>query len=94
MFDTKIISKEMLDMPLVKSEDTALWWKILRKGYLAYGLNENLVKYRRVGQSLSSNKIEALRRIWNLYRNVEKLSVLSSCYYFVFWAFHAVLRRI
>lgn len=94
MFDTEKISKEMLEMPLIKSEDTALWWKVLRNGYTAYGLDENLVRYRRAGKTLSSNKLEALRRIWNLYRKAEGMSILNSAYNFCFWAFHAVKRRI
>lgn len=94
LLDTKQIQKDLLLMPQVKSEDTALWWKILRSGYAAYGLNENLVRYRRCGQTLSSNKIEALRRIWNLYRKQENLSVITSAYNFIFWAVRAVLRRV
>lgn len=94
LFDTKRIPISLLDMPEVKSEDTALWWKILRNGYTAFGLNENLVSYRRCGQTLSSNKLEALRRIWNLYRKTERLSVIRSAYNFVFWAIRAVLRRV
>lgn len=94
MFDTEKIDRELLEMPAIKSEDTALWWKILRSGYTAFGLNENLVKYRRGGKSLSSNKLEALRRIWNLYRQAEGMSIWSSAWHFCFWAFHAVSRRI
>ena len=94
MFDTAQISKELLVMPQVKSEDTALWWKVLRNGYMAYGLNENLALYRRPGKSLSSNKLEAIRRIWNLYRKEEGLGVPKSAYYFCFWAVRAVLRRV
>ncbi len=94
MFDTNKIPKELLVMPDMKSEDTALWWKILRNGYTAYGLDENLVKYRRVENSLSSNKLEALRRIWKLYRKAEGMSVISSAYHFCFWAIRAVKRRI
>lgn len=94
MFDTERIPKEMLEMPIIKSEDTALWWKVLRNGYTAYGLDENLVKYRRAGKTLSSNKLEALRRIWMLYRRAEGMSVISSAYHFCFWAFRAVKRRI
>lgn len=94
MFDTEKIPKELLEMPIIKSEDTALWYKVLRNGYTAYGLDENLVKYRRVGKSLSSNKLEALRRIWNLYRKAEGLSVLRSVYHFCFWAVNAVRRRV
>lgn len=94
MFDTRKIAKEKLEMPVIKSEDTALWWRILREGYLAWGLNENLVKYRRAGKSLSSNKLEAIRRIWNLYRKAEGMSVISSAYHFCFWAVRAVKRRV
>ncbi|MBQ7919075.1 MAG: glycosyltransferase family 2 protein [Lachnospiraceae bacterium] len=94
VFDTGIIPKEEIRMPIMKSEDTALWWKILRSGRLGYGIDENLVTYRRPAQSLSSNKLEAVRRIWNLYRKAEGLSVPVSIYYFCFWAVTAVYRRI
>lgn len=94
MFDTTKIEKTLLEMPIIKSEDTALWWKVLRNGYVAYGLDENLVKYRRAGKSLSSNKLEAVRRIWNLYRKAEGMSVINSAYHFCFWAVRAVKRRV
>lgn len=94
LIDLEKIDRSLVMMPEMKSEDTATWYKILRNGNLAYGLDKNLVKYRRVAQSLSSNKLEAIRRIWNLYRKAEKLSVIYSAYNFVFWAFRAVLRRI
>ncbi|MCR5735727.1 MAG: glycosyltransferase [Lachnospiraceae bacterium] len=94
MFDLKKLTKEDIMMPCVESEDTATWWKILKKEQYAYGLDESLTLYRRSKGSLSSDKSVAIKRIWNLYRNVEKLSVIESAYCFVFWAFHAVLRRI
>lgn len=94
MFDLKKLSREQLEMPLIKSEDTALWFRVLRSGVTAYGLDENLVKYRRAGRTLSSNKLEALRRIWNLYRKAERLNIFSSAWHFCFWALRAVKRRI
>jgi len=94
MFDTAKLPKEKIRMPVIKSEDTALWWKILREGHVAHGLDENLVLYRRPKNSLSSNKLEAIRRIWNLYRKSEKLSVVYSAYNFCFWAVRAVIRRV
>lgn len=94
MFDINKLEKEQLEMPVMKSEDTALWFRVLRSGCLAYGLDENLAKYRRAGKTLSSNKLEAIRRIWNLYRQAEGMSILESIYYFCFWAFRAVKRRV
>lgn len=94
MFDTAEIQKEQLKMPEVKSEDTALWFRVLRSGYTAYGLDENLVLYRRSGHTLSANKLEAIRRIWHLYRRSEGLSLPRSAWHFCFWAVRAVKRRL
>ncbi|MBR5994317.1 MAG: glycosyltransferase family 2 protein [Lachnospiraceae bacterium] len=94
LIDREKVADELINMPNIKSEDTATWWQILRAGHTGYGLDKNLVKYRRSAGTLSSNKIEALRRIWNLYRKAAGLSVVSSAAHFVVWAFKAVARRI
>lgn len=94
LFDLTKIPKELLYMPDVKSEDTATWWQILRAGYRARGLDENLAVYRRPKRSLSSNKASAPGRIWNLYRKQEGLPVWQSAWYFCFWALRATLRRL
>ena len=94
VFDRNIVPDELMRMPRVESEDTATWWQVLRAGYTAYGLDEVLAVYRRPAGSLSSNKFKAVKRIWNLYRGQEKLSVFASALYFVFWAYRATMRRI
>ena len=94
MFDLTKLDKEDVKMPNVKSEDTACWWKILKKIDYAYGLDEILSFYRRTAGTLSSNKFEAIKRIWNLYRNVEHLNIFKSAYCFCGYAVRAVLRRV
>lgn len=94
MFDLEKIEKTLIKMPEVASEDTAAWWRVLRNGYTAYGHNEVLAIYRRPRCSLSSNKISAVKRIWNLYRNEEKLSLPFSICCLMGWAVRAALRRI
>lgn len=94
IFDMDKLEKEDIFMPRVVSEDTATWWKVLKKIDCAFGLDESLTLYRRLGKSLSSNKIEAVRRIWFLYRKVEHLNLFYSFYCFCFWAFRAVKRRV
>ncbi|WP_024867417.1 glycosyltransferase family 2 protein [Butyrivibrio sp. FCS014] len=94
MFDTEKIDMEIIHMPQVPSEDTATWWRILKSGYEAYGLDENLAIYRRPGKSLSSNKLVAVSRIWFLYRNIAGLSAPASLFYFGGWAVRATLRRL
>lgn len=94
MIDRDKIADEDIYMPQIASEDTATWWHILKKYHTGYGLDENLVKYRRSQGSLSSNKMVAIRRIWALYRKQERLSVIRSAYCMCFWACRAVLRRV
>lgn len=94
MFDMNLLCKDDILMPYVKSEDTATWWKVLKKTGIAYGIDESLTLYRRMGSSLSSNKIEAVRRIWNLYRKTERLGRIYSIYCFCHWAVRAVARRV
>lgn len=95
MFNMKKLSKEDIYMPnLRRGQDTATWWKVLKKIDYAYGLKDVFSYYRRTKGTLSSNKIIALKRTWNLYRNVEKLSVLKSLYYFMFYCLNAIKRRI
>ena len=61
VLDRKIIGD--FEMPLVKrGQDTATWLKILRTEKYAYGIEEPLVNYRIVGNSLSCNKIKCLKR--------------------------------
>lgn len=94
MLEVEALGKELVKMPNVKSEDTATWWKILKTGIEAYGMQESLSLYRRSKNTLSSNKFEAIKRIWNLYRNVENLNIIYSIYNFIFYAVNAVKRRI
>ena len=95
MFNMNMLSKEDIYMPNVRrGQDTATWWKILKKVPYAYGLNEILSFYRRTNESLSSNKFTALKRTWNLYRNVEHLNLCSSVYNFFWYCLNAIRRRI
>lgn len=95
MFNMDKIEKEDIYMPNVRrGQDTATWWKVLKKIDNAFGLNEILSYYRRTNDSLSSNKIKALKRTWYLYRNVEKLDLLKSSYNFCWYCFNAIKRRV
>lgn len=94
MLDMKKLTKKDVLMPNIASEDTATWWNILHKVECAYGLNEVLSYYRRSSKTLSSNKLVAIRRIWNLYRKHERLGLVQSSVNFVGYAFNAVRRRV
>ena len=95
MFDMTKLSKEDIYMPNVaRGQDTATWWKVLKKIDYAYGLDEVLSYYRRSEGTLSSNKFVALKRTWILYRNVEHLNIFYSMYCFFWYCINAVKRRV
>ena len=94
LIDREKIPDKLIEMPDIRSEDTATWWRILKAGNTAYGLDENLVRYRRSQGSLSSNKLVAVKRIWRLYREIAELNLFSSCLHLVSWAVTAVYRRL
>jgi len=95
---TVVIDRQVVGdfrMPLVrKGQDTATWLKILREHDYAYLVDEVLNQYRSREGSLSSNKLSALKRTWNTYRNLEKLPLPKAIYYFSFYVFNAIKRRI
>ena len=95
MVDTKITGKEVLKMPNIRRrQDAATWAQILKSGYDCYEVPETLSCYRVVKNSLSSNKIKAVKTNWYWYRKIEKLSFFKTCYCFMGYAFNAVKKRI
>jgi teichuronic acid biosynthesis glycosyltransferase TuaG len=71
-----------LQMRRVYYDDFVLWLSLLRRGHVAFGLNEDLMRYRVVGKSVSRNKTKSAREVWRTYRTVEGLGLLSSAWYF------------
>ena len=75
-------------------EDYILWLEILKKGYVARNTNTVEAMYRVRKHSVSSNKLKSLTWQWDIYRNVEKLGLLRSSYYFLNYAYRAFKKSI
>lgn len=75
-------------------DDYVLWLDILKQGIEAHCLRENLVHYRVMEKSVSSNKLRAAKWVWNIYRKHEKLGLLPSSMYLLHYAKNAFLKRI
>ena len=93
MIDTTII-KEVVVPNFRTSEDSATWLNILKKGFIAYGIDSSLTSYRIRQHSASSNKLEAASDLWRVYRRQEKLSLFKAIGCFVSYAFHAIKKRL
>ena len=70
-----------------KRQDYGLWLKILKIQKYAFGLPIVLAHYRDRSNSKSNNKLEMVRWNWNLYKNVENLSFITSIYLMIVWAY-------
>lgn len=77
-----------IEMPNKPHEDYITWLNILEKRVkYAYGIKEDLVRYRKREKSLSGNKIKSMYWTWNLYRKEIKLSFFQSLFCFVLYFF-------
>lgn len=73
-------------------DDFELWLTILKRGLVAYGLDEDLMRYRVVNKSLSRNKLKSLRKVWQTYRQLEGLGRVPAAWYLVNYAWNALMK--
>ena len=90
IYDTAKIGK--IFMPNIFHEDYATWLLILRKIGYSKGILEPLSAYRLRRTSLSSSKLKALKAQWRIYRDVEKIDLICSCYFFTWYVFNGLKK--
>lgn len=89
VYDRKICGTQT--MPIIrKRQDFGLWLRILEQGHTAICVNSVIGSYRLRKGSISSNKWIAIQYTWKIYRDIEKLSFIKSCYVFT----HYIVRRL
>ncbi len=93
---TALVDRELAGPVAMKNEpydDFCLWLSILKPGLTAYGLNEDLARYRVRGQSVSSRPLRSASWVWHIYRKVEKLPLPEAAWCFAHWSTRACLKR-
>ena len=80
---------KFLDVPI---EDYAFWLEIFRKGYVAHNTHTVQGLYRQSPKTRSGNKLSQFIKHWYILRNVEKISLLSACYYQMYYAFIGLVK--
>lgn len=81
-------------MPLIrKRQDFGLWLRILKTGVTAYGINKPLAQYTLRNVSVSSNKTNAAKYTWKLFREVERLNFFKALYFFAHYAVRGLMRH-
>lgn len=91
MIDRNFIPQ--INMPNNRHEDYITWLDLLKNDIFAYGLKEDLARYRKSKNSLSGNKLKSMKWTWNVYRESQKLSFLKSFYYFSCYALRTINKH-
>lgn len=92
---TVLIDKEKLSeikMKAVYYDDFVCFLEVLKMGFTAYGLDDDLMRYRIVNGSISRNKFHSAIEVWNVYRNIEKLSLTLSIWSFLNYTIRALMK--
>ena len=78
---TVVLKRELINddckfAPLSTKEDYVLWLNIAKKNVKLYGINDNLAKWRKLDNSLSSSTFQKLidgYKVYNKYMNFNKI---------------------
>lgn len=91
MYSVKALGK--FEVPNIrKRNDDALWLAMLKKEKYIWGMPETLTKYRIRANSISSNKLDLVKYHWQLYREIEHLSLARSAFHICYWGVIKILH--
>jgi len=88
-----ILSKNCLFPNIKTKEDFILWLKILKKRITIRGLNENLMYWRKLDNSLSSSAIQKILDGYKVYSQYMKFNKLKSLYLFACLSINYLLKK-
>lgn len=92
MLDKKMFAN--IEMLKWRHEDYITWLNLLKNGAKAYGLHEDLARYRKSLYSLSGNKLKSLYWTWLVYYKSQKLSFFLSIKYILFYIGTGIKKHI
>jgi teichuronic acid biosynthesis glycosyltransferase TuaG len=90
----KLIIKDFNFNPMRLRQDTRLWIDLLNRGYTAYGLDEELVKYRIRRNQISGNKLKSAWRTLKLYLSITEIPIHMRMVNFCFYALNGIIKRL
>ncbi len=94
IYDTCIMGKQFMIEKEQLREDLAFWLTILQKIEFASGLREALTTYTIRNESKSSNRLKAIYRTYNTYRNFTANRPAKTIYFFCFYVLRNLNSRL
>ena len=93
MLRKKIITNKIKFANIKTKEDYVFWLKIASKKNIIFGLKNNLTKWRRLDNSLSSSKLQKIYDGYLVYKKFMKFNLLKSIVYLVLLSFNYALKE-
>jgi glycosyltransferase involved in cell wall biosynthesis len=81
-------------MPGIGHEDYATWLKVLKEGHVAYGIQEDLARYRVSPVSVSGNKKRSATWTWTILREEERLPLTAATWCFAQYSVKAAYKHL
>ena len=75
-----------------KRNDYVMWLQVIKKEKYLHGIQEPLGSHRIRAEGISSNKKSLVRYHWEVYREIEKLSLIKSSYLIGYWVVATVFK--
>jgi len=75
-----------------KGQDYTLWLEIMQRIKKTQGMLEPIAYYRIQNTSVSSNKFNAIKAQWRIYRDTQDLNIFQSTYYFIHYAYYGFFK--
>lgn len=93
VYDSKQFGKIYLNENFGSLRDDYVYWlEIIKKTEFASGNQEVIASYRILDNSATSKKSKMIKPQYRVYREVEKLGLISSLYYLVHWAVNGFIK--
>lgn len=92
MLDRRIVG-DVRFPALRTNQDFALWLSLLKRGAVAYGLNEECATYRIVSTSNTRNKLKSARNVWRVYK-AQGLPPAKLVWLYAHYALNGVMKHI
>ena len=94
MLKSSILIKKDVFPNLKTKEDYVFWLNLLKRNIKIYGINDTLVRWRNVKNSLSSSVLQKLKDGFSVYNKHLKMNFINSLYFLVLLSVNALLKKI
>ena len=78
----------------IRAEDFIAWSNVIKKYGPALRCNQDLSRYAVVLNSRSSNIFKNAKSVWLVYKKIERLNFITSIFYFIFYVFFTLFKRV